>query len=65
MRRMSILKKLMFPILLVIAFYLGGYVATSCEYFHESILLACSVFTATFASTMALGTKIYFIVFGG
>ena len=61
----SILKKLMFPILLVIAFYLGGYVATSCELFHESIILACSVFTATFTSVMALGAKIYFIVFGG
>jgi hypothetical protein len=59
----SILKKLAFPILLVIAFYLGGYVATSCEYFHESLLLACSVFTATFASIMAFGTKIYFIFF--
>jgi hypothetical protein len=63
MRWKSILKKLMIPMLLVIAFYLGGYVATSCEVFHESILLACSVFTATFTSVMALGTKIYFIVF--
>ena len=59
----SVLKKISFPLLLVLAFYLGGYVATSCEYFHESILLACSVFTATFASIMALGSKIYFIVF--
>lgn len=64
MRIKKILKILSFPLLLIFAFYLGGYVATSCEYFHESLLLACSVFTATFASIMALGTKVYFIVFG-
>lgn len=59
----SVCKKLCFPIIIVVAFYLGGYVATQCEYFHESILLACSVFTATFASIMAMGTKIYYILF--
>lgn len=56
-------KRLCLPIMLVIAFYLGGITALSYESYHESLIMSCGIFTAVFASIMGLGAKIYHFLF--
>lgn len=56
-------KKLCLPLLLVVAFYLGGVTASACEMYHQSLVMSCGIFTAVFTGIVAIGAKVYHFLF--
>lgn len=56
-------KRICLPIMLVVAFYLGGITALTCESYHQNLIMSCGIFTAVFTSIMGLGAKIYHFLF--
>lgn len=59
----KVCKMFCLPVLLLLAFYLGGIAALASEVYSQSLLMSCGVFTAVFTAVIGLGAKIYHILF--